>query len=56
MTLDSAARSEVIERLLKLRDLAAELAEAYDDPVAKRGAGEMQDSLERVLQLLEHHE
>jgi hypothetical protein len=37
---------------VSLRDVSAELAEAYDDPVMKAGAEEMRDSLERVLQLL----
>jgi len=41
-----------VSRLVKLRELTAELAEAYDDPVMKRGAEEMRASLERVLQLL----
>jgi hypothetical protein len=41
-----------VSLLVKLRDLTAELAEAYDDPVMKQGAEEMRDSLERVLQLL----
>jgi hypothetical protein len=35
-----------------LREFAAELAGAYDDPVAKRGAEEMRESLERVIELL----
>jgi hypothetical protein len=28
------------------------LAEAYDDPVMKKGAEEMRESLDRVLELL----
>ena len=52
--LDSDRYAEITERLVKLRDLTAGLAEAYDDPVAKQGAGQMQASLERVLQLLRH--
>jgi len=51
-----AAYAEVLSRLASLRNLVAELAEAYDDPVAKHGAEEMRISLERVLQLLEHRE
>jgi hypothetical protein len=54
VTLDSAVHKEIVERLTRLRDLTAELAEAYDDPVARRGAEEMRDSLERVLRLLGH--
>jgi len=54
--LDAEARAEVVGRLVSLRDAIAHLAAAYDDPVAKRGAEEMVDSLERVLQLLEHRE
>jgi len=45
-------RAEVLGRLLRLRELAAELAGAYDDRVAKRGAEEMRESLDRVLELL----
>jgi hypothetical protein len=45
-------REEVLGRLLRLRDLAAELADAYDDPVIKHGAEEMRESLDRVLELL----
>ena len=47
---------EVVSRLVSLRDLSVELADAYDDPVAKKGAEEMRESLERVLQLLERPE
>jgi hypothetical protein len=47
-------RAEVLGRLVRLRELAAELAAAYDDPVARRGAAEMRDSLDRVLELLGH--
>jgi hypothetical protein len=54
--LDLAVYEEVIRRLLSIRELASELAVAYDDPVAKRGAEEMQASLDRVLQLLGHRE
>jgi hypothetical protein len=45
-----------VSRLAKLRDLTHELADAYDDPVMKRGAEEMGESLDRVLQLLEPRE
>jgi hypothetical protein len=43
-----------VSRLVKLRDLSRKLTDAYDDPVMKRGAEEMRESLERVLQLLGH--
>jgi hypothetical protein len=52
--LDADVRKEIVARLLQLRDLSTELAEAYDDPVARQGAEEMRASLERVLQLLGH--
>jgi hypothetical protein len=39
---------------LSLEDLAAELADAYDDPVLRKGAEEMRESMERMLQLLGH--
>jgi len=45
-------RQEVLGRIVRLRELAAELADAYDDPVAKQGAEEMRESLDRVLELL----
>jgi hypothetical protein len=45
-------RVEVLGRVLRLRELAAELAAAYDDPVPKSGAEEMRESLDRVLELL----
>jgi hypothetical protein len=50
--LDPEAEQEIVTRLMRLHDLSAELAEAYDDPVMKKGAEEMRDSLERVLELL----
>jgi hypothetical protein len=43
-----------VSRLVKLRDLSRELTDAYDDLLMKRGAAEMRESLERVLQLLGH--
>ncbi len=43
-----------MRRLVSLRDLAAELAAAYEDRVTQRGAEEMRESVERVLQLLGH--
>lgn len=51
-TLEPDDYAEVIRRVTRLRELAAELADAYEDPVAKKGAEEMRASLERVLQLL----
>jgi hypothetical protein len=52
--LDAEVQKEIVARLVRLRDLSVELANAYDDPVARRGAEEMRASLERVLQLLGH--
>jgi hypothetical protein len=52
--IDPEAFHEVIRRLVSLRDVAAELAAAYDDEVMKKGAEEMRESLERVLELLGH--
>jgi cellulose biosynthesis protein BcsQ len=54
--LEPDAYAEIIRRLVSLRDSTAELADAYEDPVTKKGAEEMRDSLDRVLQLLEHRE
>jgi hypothetical protein len=56
VNLEPAVYEEILRRLLSLRQLASELADAYDDPVAKNGAQEMRESIDRVLQLLEHHE
>ena len=56
MNIEPEAYAEIVGRLVSLRPLAAELAEAYDDPVAKQGAAEMLTSVERVLKLLEHRE
>jgi hypothetical protein len=52
--LDAEVQKEIVARLVRLRDRSVELADAYDDPVARRGAEEMSASLERVLQLLGH--
>ena len=56
MRLEQDEYDEIVRRLVSLRELAAELSKAYDDPVSKRGAEEMCASLERVLQLLGHAE
>ena len=48
------AYEEIVRRLLSLQDLTAELADAYDDPVMQKGAEDMRESIERVLQLLGH--
>ena len=53
MNLEPDAYEEIVRRLVGLRDLSDELVKAYEDPVMKRGAEEMRESLERVLQLLE---
>jgi hypothetical protein len=52
--LDSDVQKEIVSRLVTLRDLSRELAEAYDDAVMKQGAEEMRESLDRVLKLLGH--
>jgi hypothetical protein len=49
-------RAEAIARLLALREVAAGLAHAYEDPVSKQGAEGMGASIDRVLQLLGHPE
>ena len=54
MNLGQDAYEEIVRRLVALRDAVGELSDAYDDPVARRGAEEMRDSVDRVLQLLEH--
>ena len=54
MRLDREAYDEIVRRLLSLRDVTAELAGAYDDPVMRKGAEDMRESIERVLQLLGH--
>ena len=56
MKLDQEVYDEIVRRLLRLRQLTAELSDAYDDAVAKQGADEMRASLERVLRLLGHPE
>ncbi len=45
---------EIVRRLVSLRDVSAELAKAFDDEGSRKGAEEMRDSLERVLELLGH--
>jgi hypothetical protein len=52
VALDPEAEREIVARLVQLRDLSAELSEAYDDPVMRKGAEEMRESIERILQLL----
>ena len=52
--LEPDAYEEIVSRLVSLRDLAAELAAAYEDRVMWKGAEEMRESLERVLELLGH--
>ncbi|HEY3050428.1 MAG TPA: hypothetical protein VGJ40_01790 [Gaiellaceae bacterium] len=53
VTLDADVLAELVGRLTSLQKLAADLTEAYDDPVAKKGAREMLASVERLLRLLE---
>ena len=43
-----------MKRLVSLRDLAAELAAAYEDRVMWKGTEEMRESPDRVLELLGH--
>jgi hypothetical protein len=52
--LEPDAYKEIVRRLASLRDLAAELAAAYEDRVMWKGAEEMRESLDRVLELLGH--
>ena len=54
MNLEPNAYEEIVRRLVTLREAMAELSAAYDDQVAKHGAQEMRESLERVLQRLGH--
>jgi hypothetical protein len=53
VTLDADVLAEMVGRLTSLQKLAAELTEAYDDQVARKGAQEMLASVERLLRLLE---
>jgi len=53
VNLEVDAYEEIVRRLVSLRDALADLSAAYDDPVAKDGAQEMRESLDRVLELLE---
>ena len=53
VTLDADVLAEMVGRLRSLQKLAAGLTEAYDEPVAKKGAEEMLASVERLLRLLE---
>ena len=53
VTLDADVLGEIVGRLRSLQKLAAGLTEAYDEPVAKKGAEEMLASVERMLRLLE---
>jgi len=52
VNIEQDAYDEIVDRLVDLREVTAELVDAYDDPVMKKGAEEMRVSLERVLQLL----
>jgi hypothetical protein len=54
VNLEPDAYAEIVRRLVSLRATVAELSAAYDDPVAKEGAQEMHESIDRVLQLLGH--
>jgi hypothetical protein len=54
--LDQEVYDEIVRRLVSLRQLTADLSDAYEDQIAKEGADEMHASLERVLRLLGHPE
>jgi hypothetical protein len=54
--LDQEVYDEIVRRLVSLRQLTADLSDAYEDQIAKEGADEMRASLERVLRLLGHPE
>ena len=56
MNIEPNDYAEIVRRLVSLRDVSAELAKAFDDEASRQGAEEMNASLERVLQLLEHQE
>jgi len=56
MSLAPESYAEVLGRLVGLRQAIVDLAAAYDDPIAKRGAEEIHASVDRVLQLLGHRE
>ena len=47
-----ADHAELLGRLTALRTVAAELAEAFDEPTAAQGAIEMLASIDRMLELL----
>jgi hypothetical protein len=54
VNLEPDAYEEIVRRLVSLREAMAGLNAAYDDSIAKQGAQEMRESIERVLQLLGH--
>ena len=56
MKLEPDAYDEIVGRLVSLHNLAAELAEAFDNEASRKGAEEMRASLQRVLQLLKYQE
>jgi hypothetical protein len=56
MNLEPDSYAEIVGRLVSLLDLSGELVGAYDDPVLKKGAEEMHDSLRRILLLLKYQE
>jgi len=53
VTLDADVLAQMVRQLRSLQKLAAGLTDAYDEPVAKKGAEEMLASVERMLRLLE---
>ena len=47
-----ADHAELLGRLTALRQVAAELADVFDEPRAAQGAREMLASIDRMLELL----
>jgi hypothetical protein len=50
--LSPEVHAELVGRLTALRQLAEDLAEAFDDPAAATGARQMLESLDRMLELV----
>ena len=56
MNLEPRRPQEIVAGSSRIRDLAAELAEAFDDARFDAGRRDMRESLDRVLQLLGYPE
>ncbi len=50
--LSPEVHDELVGRLIALRQLAEDLAEAFDDPSAAAGARQMLESIDRMLELV----